>query len=81
MVNKLTNYELAQKIENDPFSLTLMKRGILSLIIFDYKVYYERYLSERQSKRKGLAITHAADEFGVSEGTIRNAIAFMVSES
>lgn len=81
MVENLTNYELAKKIENDSFSLLLMKRGILSLIIFDYKVYYERYLSEKQGQRKGIAITNTADEFGVSEGTIRNAITFMLSES
>lgn len=77
----VTNYELAKKIEKDSFCLTLMKRGILSLIIFDYKVYYERYLMERKSHRKGMAITNTADEFRVSEGTIRNAITFMLSES
>jgi hypothetical protein len=77
----VTNYELAKKIETDPFSLTLMKRGILSLIILDYKVYYERYLLEKKGERKGIAITNTADEFKVSEGTIRNAITFMVSES
>jgi len=74
---KQTNYEIVKRIESDDFCLELLRRGIISLKILDYKIYYERYISE--SKRFSIcqAITNTAEEFKVSERTIRNAINYM----
>jgi hypothetical protein len=74
---KQTTYEVIKKIESDPFCLELMRRGIITLKILDYKVYYERYLSELQRVSICQAITNTAEEFNVSERTIRNAINYM----
>jgi len=72
-----TNYEIIKKIENDDFCLDLIRRGIITLKILDYKVYYERYISELQRVSICQAITNTAEEFRVSERTIRNAINYM----
>tara|TARA_R110002049_G_scaffold309180_1_gene518131 strand:- start:19238 stop:19471 length:234 start_codon:yes stop_codon:yes gene_type:complete len=77
MVN---NYEIIKRLEEESFGLDLFRRGMLSIKLLDYKVYYERYILERKSHRKGLAITYTADEFNVSENTIRNAIDFMLKD-
>lgn len=74
---KQNNYEIVKKIESDPFCLELLRRGIISLKILDYKVYYERYISELQRVSICQAISNTAEEFRVSERTIRNAINYM----
>lgn len=73
----MNNYETVKRLESESFGLELFRRGMVSLKLLDYKVYYERYLSEAETHIKGLAITYTADEFNVSENTIRNAINFM----
>ena len=75
MVN--TNYEIVKSLQSDTFGLDLFRRGMISLKMLDYKVYYERYMHEVKKHQKGVAITFTADEFNVSENTIRNAINFM----
>lgn len=76
-MEEMTNYKMIQRIESETFGLELLRRGMLPLKLLDYKVYYERYLSELKTKRQGLAITFTAEEFNVSENTIRNAITLM----
>lgn len=73
----MTNYKIVQRLESESFGLDLFRRGMVSLKMLDYKVYYERFLFESKNNRVGLAITFTADEFNVSENTIRNAINFM----
>lgn len=76
MVN---TYELIQNIENDDRYLFLFKKGLVSLKVMDYKLYYERYKRERLSESKTQAISNTAEEYNVSERTIRNAIERMES--
>ena len=70
-------YELIKKSEDDILFLHLLKKGLIPISVLDKKVYYERFLKERGFNSKAQAITNTAEEYNVSERTIRRAIAFM----
>lgn len=72
-----TTYNLIKKIENDSLFMILLKKGLIPLSILDRKCYYERYLFERKSHGKCQSVTNAAEEYKVSEMTIRRAITLM----
>ena len=72
-----TTYNLIKKIENDTLFMILLRKGLISLSILDRKCYYERYMLERKSHGKCQSVQNAAEEYRVSEMTIRRAITFM----
>lgn len=65
------------QIENDMSFLILLKKGIIPISILDKKVYYERYLYEFKTNKKTQAITNVAEEYSISEMTVRRAIKLM----
>lgn len=76
----MTRYEIVQKIEQDNFYLTLFNKGIISCKIFEYKVYYEQFMMWKgKGHSNAEAYTYTADEYMVSENTIRNAVKFMTN--
>lgn len=78
-MGNLTTYDLIERVESDPLYLHLFKKGVISLSLLNYKVYYERYQSELKRHKKCQAITNTAIEFCVDERTIRRAIKMMTS--
>ena len=72
-----TTYNLIKKIENDSLFIILLQKGLIPLSILDRKCYYERYVLERTTNAKLQSITNAAEEYNVSEITIRRAIKLM----
>lgn len=71
--------ELIKSMEELGLFTPLLQKGIISLKIMSYKVYYERFKQEEQRFGKVQALTNTADEFRVTEKTIRNAVNFMES--
>ena len=70
----VTVYEYLSLVENDHSFLMLLKKGVIPLSILTKKVYYERYIYELKTVSSGQAVTNAAEEYNVSEMTIRRAI-------
>jgi len=70
-------HDVIKQIENDSRFIKLLQLGVISLTVIDKKVYYERYIQEMINNKKMQAISNAAEEYGVHENTIRNAIKFM----
>ena len=71
-------YSLLLKIENDLGFLQLVQKGIIPLTVLDKKVYYENFLNDYKKTGKfALSISNCAEEYRVSEMTIRRAIKFM----
>jgi indole-3-glycerol phosphate synthase len=75
----METYKLIQKIENDNYFLSLLQKGIVSISILTKKVYYEAYLSEVKKVNKTQAISNVAEDYKVSDMSIRRAINFMES--
>lgn len=75
----METYKLIKNIEKNIEFLHLIKRGIIPLSILNKKCFYERYLQESKTHKKCQAITNTAEEFNVSEMTIRRAIDFMTN--
>ena len=73
----MNTHELIKTIENDKKYFFLFKKGLVSLKVMDYKIYYERFLFELEKNRKAQAITNVAEEYNISERTVRNAITKM----
>ena len=77
---KESNYSKALIIESDSFCLDLIRRGIISLKILDYKVYYERFVHELKiTGSKEQAYINASEEYNVCDNTIRNAVKYMMA--
>lgn len=75
----METYKLIKKIENDNYFLSLLQKGIVSISILTKKVYYEAYLSEVKKVNKTQAISNVAEDYKVSDMSIRRAINFMES--
>lgn len=74
----MTTYKLIKERENDSVFLDMLRKGIISLGVLDKKVYYERYLVELEATGNNWqAVINTADEFNVSEATVRRAVKFM----
>lgn len=74
----MTLHKVIKEVENDSRFIKLMQLGVIPLSIFDKKVYYERYLQEREKEGKMQSITNVSEEYGVSEITVRRAIKYMI---
>ena len=74
----MVTYELIKKIENDSDFILLLQKGIIPLSILNKKCYYEKYLQQLNDCSNLQAIRKTADNYNVSEMTIRRAIDFMV---
>ena len=71
-------YQIILQLENTAPFLTLLKKGLVSITIFEKKVYYEYYLSDlKTTKNRRQSTINTAEEFGKSESTIQRAIHFM----
>ena len=71
-------YEILKRLEGTEDFMELLNKGIIPLSVFDKKVYYEFFKKEmKQTKRKAQAIANTAEEYKVSEMTIRRALNFM----
>ena len=70
-------YELIKKTEDEILFLNLLRKGLIPISIMDKKVYYEYYLNELLKWNKTQAITNTAEEYNVSERTIRRALEVM----
>ena len=73
----MVTYDYIKLIENDTNFLVLLRKGVIPLIVLDYKCYYESYLNELKKVSKTQAITNVAEDYNKSERTIRRAIKFM----
>lgn len=74
----MNTYEIIKQRENDSIFLDMLRKGIISLGIMNKKVYYERYLAElEETQNNWQAIINTAEEFEVSEATVRRAVKFM----
>ena len=73
MVN-IDRYEAICKTEN---LNTLIKLGILPLTVLDYKVIYEYYKEERKCNNKKESEFNTAEEFRISERTVRRVAVWM----
>lgn len=67
--------------------MKLMGKGLMPVHILDWKVYYEAYLKEMEYQQKNFKKprkTHAAgcaaEQYGITERTMFNVIAFMESK-
>ena len=72
-----TRFELIKSLEDDPKFYALLNKGFISLAVLDKKCFYERFLLELKNNKKAQAIANTAEEYKVSEMTIRRAITFM----
>jgi hypothetical protein len=72
-------YDYLKKYEDSEQFLFLLKKGVVSLKILNYKCYYEKFL-QFQSRGFGKLDSYSmtAEEYKVSENTVRNAVNFMV---
>ena len=70
-------YELIKQTEDEILFLNLLRKGLIPISVMDKKVYYEHYLNERKKNGKMQAITNTAEEYNVSERTIRRALEVM----
>lgn len=73
----MVTYKLLQKLENNSDFLFLLNKGIIPLSVLDKKCYYERYLKELKYYKRTKAIERVADEYNISEMTVRRAVNFM----
>jgi DNA-directed RNA polymerase specialized sigma54-like protein len=73
----VTNYELILKMEKHGEYLQAIRRGIMPIVVMDYRLYYEKYIQERKGVSKMQAITNVSEEYGVSESTVKRAVRFM----
>ena len=67
-------YEILKGIENFD---TLISRGIISIIIVDWIVIYEYYLSERLTEKKMQSYENTAEKYNISEKQVRNVVNWM----
>jgi len=71
-------YQIIKQLENTAPFLTLLKKGLVSITIFEKKVFYEFFLNDfKTTKSKTQSILNTSEEFGKSESTIKRAIRFM----
>ena len=74
----MTTYQALINLENDLNYLVLLKSGVIPLSILDRKIYYEFYIKKLITNTKMDAIQLTAEEYQVSEMTIRRAIDAMI---
>lgn len=74
-----SRYDLIKQIESNTIFISLIKKGLLPTTILDRKVYYEFYLNQRKQYNNSQSIYNTAEEYRVSERTIRRAVKFMAS--
>ena len=73
-----TTYQILKRIENTASFLTLLKRGLVPVTIFEKKVYYEYYLRDfEMTGSSGQSVFNTSEEYDKSERTIWRAIKFM----
>lgn len=76
----VTNYEFISSLVEKNILYAAVRRGIIHVSAMDYKIYYEKYKIEKEkTKDKKQAITNTAEDYNVSEWTIKRAIRFMVA--
>lgn len=69
-------YQLFEKID----LVFLVQRGIVSVHLLDWKIFYERYLIEyKKTKSKLQSYQNVAEDFNVHVNTIRKAVKYMKS--
>ncbi len=81
----MTRYQTIISLGNE--LIKLMNKKLIPIHILDWKVYYEAYLSEKESAAKSRVKTNKtqiiydlAGRFDITERTMYNVIAFMESE-
>ena len=73
-----STYEIIKELENTTSFLTLLKRGLIPISIFEKKVFYEYYMDDvKKTKSPSQSAINTAEEYGKSESTIWRAIRFM----
>lgn len=76
-MQKMVGYDRINKALEDPLFLWLCSKGLASMKVLDYKVFYERYLHELKDKSKQAAIEYTAIEYNTSVSTVRRAVKLM----
>lgn len=76
----MVTYKLLTKIQDCDDFAWMLKKGIIPVKVLDYKCYFEKWLQyTERGNSNAQAYTYTADDFGVSENTIRNAVNMMKS--
>lgn len=75
MVATESRYEVAINLGSD--LIKLIKAGFISPNLLTYKIYYEKFLEEREHHKKEQAYQNVAEEFRVSAVTVKRAVKFM----
>jgi len=74
----MVTYELIKQLESNSIFLDLLKKGVVPIKVLDYKCIYERWLTfKAEGFSNAESYTYTADEYKLSENTIRNAVNFM----
>ena len=60
--------------------LLLLKGGLISLSVLDKLTYYEYFLTKLQDNKKTLSLQLTADNFNISDRTVRRSILYMETE-
>jgi len=71
--------EFLNNNETNPIFLTLLKKGVIPISILDRKVYYLFYMEQLEKHSKMQSVENTCHEFGISIGTVYNAIKLMKS--